>query len=231
MNLLCSCCTVAWILRKGVALLAISAIVTPMFAAGGLPIQTSVVSAQQEVVSDYGEQIRKELVSIPSFGVFDDLRFQINDSVVTLTGYASRPILKSHAERLVASVEGIQSVVNKIEVLPLSSLDNGIRLKTYLAIYRNPDLQRYSTGSSFMPRLALLWATGGITNDPPVGWHPIHIIVRNGNVTLTGIVDCEIDKTIAGMTAKRVSGAFLVTNALVVAGSEAKRDNTNKDEL
>jgi hypothetical protein len=101
-------------------------------------------------------------------------------------------------------------------------MDDSIRLKTYLAIYRNPSLKKYSTGSGFMPRLTPLWAAGGVTNNPPVGWHPIHIVVKNGNVTLTGTVDRSMDKQIAGMAANRVSGVFAVNNNLVVANPGAK---------
>jgi hyperosmotically inducible periplasmic protein len=201
--------------RTGMAFLAISVITIPVFADPG---------------PNTSEQIRKQLVTLSSYGVFDDLSFQIDGSVVTLTGYASRPILKSDAERSVRKIEGVQSVVNKIQVLPVSPMDDRIRLKTYLAIYRNPSLQRYSTGSGFTPRLTPLWAAGGITNNPPIGWHPIHIIVQNGNVTLTGVVDREMDKTIAGMAANRLSGVFGVTNNLAVASSDAKHDNTRKAE-
>jgi hypothetical protein len=176
------------------------------------------------------ERIRKQLVTLSTYGIFDDLSYQLDGSVVTLKGFASRPVLKSDAERAVASLEGVQSVVNKIEVLPLSQMDDNIRLKTYLAIYRNPNLQRYSTGSGMMPRLTPLWAAGGITNNPPLGWNPIHIIVKNGNVTLTGVVGREADKTIAGMAANQVSGVFAVKNGLIVAADNAKPDNTVKAE-
>lgn len=201
--------------KAGITVVAVTVMTIPVFA---------------DPRPNISEQIRKQLVSLPSYGVFDDLSFQINGSTVTLTGYASRPILKSDAERSVSKIEGVQSVVNKIQVLPLSQMDDQIRLKTYLAIYRNPSLRKYSTGSGFMPRLTPLWAAGGITNNPPIGWHPIHIIVQNGNVTLTGVVDREMDKTIAGMAANQLSGVFAVTNNLAVASGDAKHDNTRKAE-
>lgn len=214
--------------RTGIALLAIAATVIPLRADTASTVKPPAMTKQNNPGAITAEQIRKQLASLSSYGVFDDLSFQLNGSAVTLNGYASRPILKSDAERVVLSVEGVQSVVNSIEVLPLSPMDDNIRLKTYLAIYRNPSLQRYSTGSGFMPRLTPLWAAGGITNNPPMGWNPIHIIVKNGNVTLTGIVDRGADKTIAGMAANRVRGVFGVTNGLTVARNDAKHDNTNK---
>jgi len=174
------------------------------------------------------EKIRKQLATLTNYGVFDDLNFTYDGSSVTLTGYASRPTLKSDAQRAVASIESVNTVVNKIEVLPLSPMDDQIRFKTYLAIYRNPNLRKYSSGGPFMPRLTPMWMAGGITNNPPIGWHPIHIIVKNGNVTLTGIVDRDMDRTIAGMAANRVPGVFSVTNDLAVAIAETKQDNTRK---
>lgn len=212
------------IIRTVIAFLAICLITIPVFA------DTMAMGAQNKIAPNTTEQIRKRLVSLSTYGVFDDLSFQINGSTVTLTGYASRPTLKSDAEREVSTVEGVQSVVNKIEVLPLSQMDDRIRLKTYLAIYRNPNLRKYSTGSSFMPTLMPLWAAGGITNNPPVGWNPIHIIVKNGNVTLTGAVDRDMDKTIIGMAANQVSGVFSVKNDVVVASASGKHDNTRKAE-
>jgi osmotically-inducible protein OsmY len=66
-------------------------------------------------------------------------------------------------------------------------------------------------------------AAGGITNDPPIGYHAIHIIVKNGNVTLTGVVDSDSDLAMAGMRANTVSGVFSVDNQLEVAGKPKER--------
>lgn len=213
-------------LTRSIAFLAILATAVPVWA-DTAPSSPAITTSKKQPAS-MTEKIRKSLVTLPKYGVFDDLNFQVNGSTVTLRGYASRPILKSDAERTVASIEGVQSVINRIEVLPLSPMDDNIRLKTYMAIYKNPNLQRYSTGSGFMPGLTPRWAAGGITNNPPVGWNPIHIIVKNGNVTLTGIVARQADKTIAGMAANRVSGVFAVKNGLIVASDNNKADNTVK---
>lgn len=139
-------------------------------------------------------QVRHELVMLPYYGVFDDFAYRVDGSTVTLSGYVTRPTLKSDAENVVKSVEGVEKVVNNIEVLPLSSMDDRIRIATYRAIYGQTGLDRYALQA--VP--------------------PIHIIVKNGNVTLTGVVANQGDKDMAGIRANGVSGVFSVTNNLRV---------------
>ncbi len=138
------------------------------------------------------EKVRKELVMLPYFSVFDNFSFNYKDGIVTLQGQVTRPTLRSAAERVVARIAGIEQVVNNIEVLPLSPFDDRIRLATYRAIYRQPGLDRLA----FMA-------------NPPV-----RIIVKNGNVTLEGVVLNEGDKIRAFMAANGVSNIFSVTNNL-----------------
>ncbi|MBS1807031.1 MAG: BON domain-containing protein [Acidobacteria bacterium] len=140
------------------------------------------------------QKIRKELVTLPFLSVFDNFSYSYHDGVVTLQGQVTRPTLKSDAERVVARIAGVEQVVNNIEVLPLSSFDDRIRIATYRAIYRQPGLDR----------LALM-------ANPPV-----RIIVKNGNVTLEGIVLNQGDKTRAFIAANGVSNVFSVTNNLRV---------------
>src|SRR4051812_16142902 len=78
-------------------------------------------------VQRMAEAIRKQLVTLPQYGVFDDLHFAIKGSTVILRGEASRPTLKSAAENVVKKIEGVQNVENEIEVLPLSPNDDRIR--------------------------------------------------------------------------------------------------------
>lgn len=144
------------------------------------------------------KKIRKELVTLPFYGVFDNLAFKYEEGVVTLYGQVSRPTLKKDAERAVERVEGVDQVINKIEVLPLSSFDDRIRIAVYRAIYRQPGLDR----------LALQAVP------------PIHIIVKNGNVTLEGVVPNKGDATRAFIAANGVSGVFSVKNNLRVESSE-----------
>jgi len=165
--------------------------------------------------------VQRELIRMPNYGLFDNLRFGIKGYTVYLRGFASRPTLKSDAERIVQKIEGVEKVVNEIEVLPLSPMDDDVRLTVYLAIYGHPALARYNPnrGVPLFPSLAR--RTMGITQDPPPGFHPIHIIVKNGNVTLEGVVTNTGDRTIAELQANG-SQAFSVTNNLIAASEEGK---------
>jgi osmotically-inducible protein OsmY len=177
-------------------------------------------NADQQAVLKLAEEVRKQIVRQPRYGVFDNVHFAIQGGdTVILRGYASRPILKSDIETSVQRIEGVKNVKNEIEVLPPSPNDDRIRAAVYASIYGFPALQRYTAnrgGGSRMPSVAR--AAGGITNDPPMGWHAIHIIVKNGNVTLTGVVDSESDLAMAEMRANLVPGVFSVENELQVAG-------------
>ena len=139
-------------------------------------------------------EVRHELIMLPYYGVFDNLAYRVDGTKVTLFGQVTKPTLKSDAENAVKRIEGVQNVANEIEVLPLSPNDDQIRRATYRKIYSNPALQRYQMGA--VP--------------------PIHIIVKNGNITLMGVVDNDADKNLAGIAANGVPGAFKVTNELVV---------------
>jgi len=140
------------------------------------------------------KEVRHELVMLPFYSVFDNLAFKVDGDRVELSGQVSRPTLKSDAERVVKNIEGVESVTNNIEVLPVSPNDDRIRLAVYRAIYGHTALQQY-----------------GLRSVPP-----IHIIVKNGNLTLEGVVGNEMDKNIANIQAKSVPGIFSVTNNLRV---------------
>jgi hyperosmotically inducible protein len=141
------------------------------------------------------DQVRHELVMLPYLGVFDDLSFTIEDSnTVVLTGQVVRPVLKSEAEAAVRWLKGISKVVDNIEVLPVSPFDDAIRLRTYRAIFSKPGFEKY--------------ADQAVT--------PIRIIVKNGNITLEGVVGSQLDKTVAEMAARSVPGAFSVTDNLTI---------------
>jgi hyperosmotically inducible periplasmic protein len=137
--------------------------------------------------------VRHELVMLPNYSVFDNLTFRIEgvDGVV-LMGQVVRPTLKEDAENVVRAIEATGTVVNNIEVLPLSTNDDTIRRAAFRAIYSREGLDRYAM--SAVPS--------------------IHIIVKNGNITLEGVTANQMDKDLAGIAAKQVSGAFSVTNNL-----------------
>ena len=142
---------------------------------------------------DLGEQVRHELVMLPWYSVFDSLEYTVDGDVVTLTGQVTRPTLKKDAEAVLKRIERVSKVVNNIEVLPLSSADNWIRRAAYRTLYNaNSPLARYGAGA--VPQ--------------------IHILVKNGNITLSGVVERESHKTLATMLIKSVPGVFTVTNLL-----------------
>lgn len=143
-------------------------------------------------------EVRHQLLLLPYYSVFDNLEFKVQGDKVTLLGQVVRPTLKSDSEAVVKSIEDVASVVNNIEVLPLSPDDDRLRLATYRAIYGDPALFRYG-------HQALL---------------PIHIIIKNGHCTLEGVVDNESDKNLAGIRANTVPGLFSVENHLVVANNK-----------
>lgn len=137
-------------------------------------------------------QVRHELVTLPYFGVFDNLAYKVEGATVTLYGQVVRPSTRSDAERRVAKIKGVERVFNQIEVLPLSSFDDSVRINTYRALARSGGLYRYLMG----------------TNPS------IRIIVNRGQVTLEGVVSSIGDKNLANVVASGVPGAFSVTNNL-----------------
>ena len=167
------------------------AALTPAFA------QQSRPKSQDRLV----REVRHELVMLPYYGVFDNLSYKVEGSTVTLMGQVTRPTLKSDAENVVKDIEGVEKVNNQIQVLPLSSMDDRIRIAAYRAIFSQPGLDRYAMQA--VP--------------------PIHIIVDNGKITLEGVVANQADKDRAGIQANGVSGAFSVTNNLRV-----ESDNSDK---
>jgi hyperosmotically inducible protein len=173
----------------------------------------------QRIVQD----VRHKLLSLTDYSVFDSLSFGIQGRSIILHGYASRPILKDEAERTIKSIEGVSEVQNQIKVLPNSPNDDRIRIGVYRRIYGQPALRKY-TGSPVefgdLPSIARM--AGGITQDPPRGYHAIHIIVDNGHVTLTGVVDNEGDANIASMQANSTPGTFSVDNELLFPGASKK---------
>jgi hyperosmotically inducible protein len=145
--------------------------------------------------SDIAKKVRHELLMLPYYGIFDDLAFKVEGHTVVLMGQVVRPTLKSDAERVVKRIPGVEQVVNQIEVLPVSPMDDQIRMAEYRAIYGDPSIStRY--GYRALPS--------------------IHIIVKNGHVTLEGVVANQADKNLIGIKANGVPNVFSVTNNLQV---------------
>ena len=173
-----------------------AAFAAPIFISAVLP-----TAAPRDNKSQQGErqnlikEVRHQLLLLPYYSVFDNLAYRVDGDTVTLEGQVVRPTLKSDAEAAVKSIPGIGAVVNNIEVLPVSPMDDEIRRAVYRAIYSEPSLSKYGYS-----------AVAGL-----------HIIVKNGNVTLVGIVDNEADRNLANIRANSVPNVFGVKNELTVA--------------
>ena len=175
------------------------------------------------------EEIRKELLQLPYYGVFDFLAFSYDKGTVTLMGYAYHSTLKHDAARGAKRASGVDQVIDKIEELPVSQFDDELRWRTYYAIYRDPFLSRYAPGGGMLRGHRHRFGGGfhamrlrRFPGMEPVGDYPLHIIVNHGKITLLGVVDTESDKTVAGLRAREVPGSFGVENELVVEGSKPK---------
>ena len=153
-------------------------------------------STHQQVM----EQVRHELVTLPYYGVFDNLSYKVEGNTVTLYGQVVRPTTRKDAEQRVAMIEGVQQVVNNIEVLPLSSFDDSIRVRTYRTLFRTGSLYRYAMGAN----------------------PSIHIVVNRGHLTLEGVVGNKMDKQLAYIAASGVPGVFSVTNNLQAERGEER---------
>jgi len=149
--------------------------------------------AEQRIIND----VRHEILMLPYYNVFDNIMYKVEGYNVTLMGQVTRPVLKSTAGNVVKRIEGVERVDNQIEVLPTSGMDDQLRLRLFRAIYGYPALQRYALSVQ----------------------KPIRIIVKNGHVTLEGIVDNEADKNMANIRANGVPGVFSVKNNLRVEKS------------
>jgi hyperosmotically inducible protein len=194
-----------------------------VFAQAAAPSQTWSQEDTLRIVKD----VQKKLGGLTNYAVFDWITFGIQGKTVILKGYASRPVLKDEAGRSVKSIPGIDSVDNQIEVLPLSPSDDRVRAEVYNRIYTQPALRKYNANAGNLrratgpgPNIAAM--AGGITQSPPLGYHAIHIIVKNGNVILYGVVLNQTDAAIAGVQANSAFGAFSVDNDLIAQSSASK---------
>jgi len=181
--------------KRSISQLAITA-----FAMLLLAVMPAVAMAQGAASPQLAKRVRHELVTLPYYGVFDNLAYSINGGTVTLYGQVVRASTRSDAEHAVKRLNGVTRVVNNIKVLPLSRFDDGIRAQTYRSISRMGGLYRYLQGAN--PSL--------------------HIVVDRGHVTLEGVVSGSGDRNLAYLAANRVSGVFSVTNNLRVEGAEPR---------
>lgn len=139
-------------------------------------------------------EVRHELLMLPNYTLFDDLRYSVSNGNVQLLGEVNSGALRSQAEKSVKGIEGVNGVTNHIQVLPPSPMDDRIRIAVARSVFGAGGLSRY-------------------------GWEAapsIHVIVKNGRVRLVGVVNSEGDKNLAGMQARQISGVFDVANELTV---------------
>lgn len=160
------------------------------------PLETGGQALSREQIY---KKVRKELVTLPYYGVWDNLAYKVEDGTVTLYGQVVRPTTRTDAERRVKKIKGVERVVNNIEVLPLSSFDDSVRVQTYRTLVRTGGLYRYMMGVN----------------------PSIHIIVNRGHLALEGVVSNKGDKQLAYIAARSVPGAFTVANNLRVEGEES----------
>ena len=165
-----------------------------------LAVAPAIAAAQSTDSPQLQKKVRHELVTLPYYGVFDNLAYSINGSTVTLYGQVVRPSTRSDAANRVKKIAGVSHVVNNIKVLPLSSFDDRIRAATYRSIARTGALYRYLRGTN--PSL--------------------HIVVDNGHVALEGVVSGSGDRNLAYIAANQVPGVFSVQNNLRVEGAEPR---------
>jgi len=173
--------------------LAFVCVVLSIMSIPGIAQNQASPQAEERITTEF----RHQLLMLPYLTTFDNLAYKVNGYDVTLLGQVVNPVLKKDAESAVKRIEGVEKVDNQIEVLPVSPMDDGLRRRLFQAIYGYPPLQRYA-----MPVIK-----------------PIRIIVKNGNVTLEGVVDSDSDKNMVGIRAKSVPGVFSVTNNLQVSKS------------
>jgi hyperosmotically inducible protein len=165
-------------------------------AQGAAPPERGTQNYEKWLTREVGHQ----LIQVPWLSVFDNLQYSVVGSEVTLSGQVWQPVTKQDAETAVKGIEGVTKVINNIEVLPVSPMDDQIRRAEYRAIYGAPELQRYALG--VLPS--------------------IHIIVKNGHVTLVGTVDNQMDKNVANIRAKSVPNVFSVDDQLKVQSADQR---------
>lgn len=169
------------------------------FSANSLSAQT-ITDAEMVERAEMERQVRKEILSLPYYGVFDAIGYEIKGDTVLLNGYVVRPYTKKEAAEAVLDIEGVSRVENSIEVLPPSPSDDRIRVRIYREIANKGNLYRYLLGAN----------------------PSIRIVVKNGRVILEGIVTYESDITLATTAASQTFGVFNVENNLKLERREGE---------
>jgi hyperosmotically inducible periplasmic protein len=182
----------------------------------GLAMLGAISATAQSVTPDETvRSVRRMLERLPYYGVFDFIVFSVDRGTVTLAGYSFDGRLKADAEMAVKRASGVDEVANKIQLLPASANDDRIRWATFYRIYTDDFLSRYAPGGAYGV-VQELRDEQRFPGMQPVGRYPIHIIVTSGRIMLLGIVDSAIDRQLAEVRAREVTGVFGVENSLAV---------------
>ena len=177
---------------------------------GGAPTDAQSVTSAETVRS-----VRRMLERLPYYGVFDYIVFRADRGTLFLAGYSFDGRVKRDAETATKRASGVDGVANKIEVLPPSQNDDRIRWETFYRIYTDDFLSRYAPGG-VQDVLRELRDERHFPGMQPVGIYPIHIIVKDGRTMLLGVVDSAVDRQIAEVRAREVTGVFEVDNSLSI---------------
>lgn len=191
--------------RTGICTAAVA--LAALFATCATPAQTSgaknSAKMAENATASLAREIHHQILVLPFYSVFDSINFTLDNHKVTLTGQVLRRTLREHAEAAVKNIEGVDAVVNQIEVLPVSPTDDDLRRATYRALYEDPVLERYATQT--LP--------------------PVHIIVKNGHVALEGTVESVSDRNLAGTRAGTVPNVAGIKNDLQVHPKESASES------
>jgi hyperosmotically inducible periplasmic protein len=156
-------------------------------------------TTDQQLADKIGKQLAYDRVGYGN--AFNAITVSVNNGVVTLGGHALGPVAKESALNLAKRTPGVQNVIDKIQVDPVSPMDDQLRIAVARRVYGYPSLNKYAINPA----------------------NPIRITVINGHVILSGVVDNQSDKDVAGIQANTVPGVFSVTNNLQVAGQEQEK--------
>jgi hyperosmotically inducible periplasmic protein len=181
----------------------------------GLLSGSTVAHVPSPTPDDTVQSVRRLLERLPYYGVFDFIVFSVDRGTVTLAGYGFHGSLKTDAEMAVKRASGVDTVVNKIQLLPASPNDDRIRWATYYRIYSDDFLSRYGPGEHEVHRE--LRDERRFPGMQPIGRYPIHIVVQNGRTMLLGVVDNATDRQLVELRAREVTGVFGVENSLIVS--------------
>ena len=168
------------------------------------------------------EDLRAAMLRLPYYGVFDFVSVRYEKGTATVSGFVYQPKLKQDIINAAKRVSRVDDVIDQIEVLPVSQHDDDIRWRAFRHIYTDSVLSRYAPGGG-LSRFDDVFDSRRFPGTQPFGHYPIKIIVNRGHILLVGAVDSPFDKTIAGLRAREVEGAFGVENALMVPGSRSAR--------